>query len=308
MSVFLMLLIALILDAVFGEPDWLWDRYPHPATLMGRAVNWFDEGLNKGGMRRIKGVITIISLCFTGYVLGKIIQFIPDFGLLEILGAAVLIAHRSLIQHVEDVAEALRGGLNAGRDSVAMIVGRDSNQLDESGVARSAIESAAENFSDAVIAPAFWFLLFGLPGIVVYKIVNTADSMIGYQTKEYSEFGYAAAKLDDLMNWIPARLTAGLICVANWDRAAFDVVLQDAGMHRSPNAGWPEAATAGVLNIALSGPRSYHGVMTDDPFVNDTGKKTLEATDIEDAVAVLNRSWLLFVGLLVVISALGWLI
>ncbi len=308
MSVFLMVVIALVLDAVFGEPDWLWNRYPHPATLMGRAVNWFDESLNKGTMRRIKGVITVLSLCVIGFVLGKIIQIIPDFGLLEILGAAILLAHRSLIQHVEDVAEALRGGLTAGRDSVAMIVGRDSNRLDESGVARSAIESAAENFSDAVIAPAFWFLLLGLPGIVVYKIVNTADSMIGYQTEEYSEFGYAAAKLDDLMNWIPARLTAGLICLANWDSKAFDVVLRDADMHRSPNAGWPEAAMAGVLNIALSGPRSYHGTMTDDPFVNDAGKKTLGATDIEDAVAVLNRSWLLFVGVLAVVTVIGWLL
>lgn len=308
MSVFFMLLIALILDAVLGEPEWLWNRYPHPATLMGRALNWFDETLNKGNLRRIKGVITVVSLCFVGYALGRIIQLIPDFGLLEILGAAVLLAHRSLIQHVEDVAEALRGGLHAGRDSVAMIVGRDSKQLDESGVARSAIESAAENFSDAVIAPAFWFLLLGLPGIIVYKIVNTADSMIGYQTEEYSEFGYAAAKLDDLINWVPARITAALICLANWDRKAFDVVLQDAGMHRSPNAGWPEAAMAGVLNIALSGPRSYHGVMTDDAFVNEAGRKTLTATDIEDSVAVLNRSWLLFGAFLTVVSVILWLL
>jgi len=303
-----MLLIALVLDALLGEPERLWNKYPHPATLMGRAVNWFDETLNTGNLRRIKGVITILILCFVGYIIGAIIQWLPDFGILVILGAAVLLAHRSLIEHVEDVAMALRGGLTEGRDSVSMIVGRDSNQLDESGVARSAIESAAENFSDAVIAPAFWFLLLGLPGIIVYKIVNTADSMIGYQTEEYSEFGYATAKLDDLMNWIPARFTAALICLANFDRAAFDVVLRDAGLHRSPNAGWPEAAMAGVLGVALSGPRSYHGSLTEYPFVNPEGRKSLGATDIEDAVAILNRSWLAFAGMLLLLSAIVWLV
>lgn len=306
MSVILMLVLAMVLDAFFGEPEWLWDRYPHPATIMGRAINWFDETLNKGALRQIKGTVAIVALCIAGYLFGAIIKWLPDFGILEILGAAVLLAHRSLIQHVEDVAEALRSGLNKGRDSVSMIVGRDSGQLDETGVARSAIESAAENFSDAVIAPAFWFLLLGLPGIIVYKIVNTADSMIGYQTEEYAEFGYAAAKLDDLMNWIPARLTALLICVANLDRKAFDVVLQDAGLHRSPNAGWPESAVAGVLNIALAGPRSYNGEMEDYPYVNETGKKVLGAGDIEDAIAVINRSWLAITGFLGALVVLGW--
>ncbi|MBV1865208.1 MAG: adenosylcobinamide-phosphate synthase CbiB [Rhodobacteraceae bacterium] len=307
MSIFLMLLIALVLDAVLGEPEAIWDKYPHPATVMGRAVNWFDETLNQGTLRRIKGIASIIALCFAGFIIGWIIQWLPDFGILEILGAAILLAHKSLIQHVEDVAHALRSGLHAGRASVSMIVGRDSHQLDETGVARSAIESAAENFSDAVVAPAFWFLLGGLPGILVYKLVNTADSMIGYQNKEYGEFGYGAAKLDDLMNWFPARITAVLICAANFDWRAFEVVREDAGMHRSPNAGWPEAAVAGVLNIALAGPRSYDGEMNDDPFVNASGKKDLHANDIEDTVAVINRSWLGLIALLSLVVLLGWL-
>lgn len=307
MSIFLMLLIALILDAVFGEPERLWNKISHPAAMMGRAVNWFDETLNFGSKRRIKGIITIGFLSTVALVIGGLIQWLPDYGILEILGAAILLAHNSLIQHVEDVAHALRSGLHAGRASVSMIVGRDSNQLDEVGVARSAIESAAENFSDAVIAPAFWFLIAGLPGILVYKLVNTADSMIGYKNKEYAEFGYGAAKLDDLLNWIPARITAVLICAANFDLKAFNVVRADAGMHRSPNAGWPEAAVAGVLNIALAGPRSYDGEMTDDPFVNATGKKDLQANDIEDTIAIINRSWLGFIALLLLAVLLGWL-
>jgi len=304
MSIFLMLLIALILDAVLGEPDLLWGKYPHPAAIMGRAINWFDETLNKGPMRRIKGIMTIASLCFTAFIIGWIIQLIPDFGILEIIGAAILLAHKSLIQHVDDVAHALRSGLHAGRTSVSLIVGRDSRQLDENGVARSAIESAAENFSDAVIAPAFWFLVAGLPGILVYKLVNTADSMIGHNNKEYGKFGYGAAKLDDLLNWIPARLTAVLICAANFDLKAFDVVRNDASMHRSPNAGWPEAAVAGVLNIALAGPRSYGGKMSNDPFVNASGKKDLNANDIEDSIAIINRSWLGLIAILLLVVLL----
>ncbi len=303
-----MLLVALILDAVFGEPDWLWSRVPHPATLMGRVVNWFDETLNKGEMRQAKGIAAIVILSIAAVLIGVAIQWVPYFDFVEILLAAVLLAHRSLIQHVEDVASALRTGLTAGRESVSMIVGRDSKQLDETGVARSAIESAAENFSDGVVAPAFWFLLLGLPGILLYKMVNTADSMVGYKTEEYAEFGFGSAKFDDLLNWIPARITAALLCLATLDREALETARTDADLHRSPNAGWPEAAMAGVLGVALSGPRSYEGKMTEDPFINSHGKRDLRPADVEDSIAILNRTWLCLVAILGSIALVFWII
>lgn len=300
MSIFLMVVLALLLDRVFGEPEEVWNRIPHPATIMGRAVNTVDEMLNRGPQRQVMGFVAAAILVVIAGVLGFIVQWIPDFGVLEILGAAVLLAHKSLVDHVKDVAEALRNGLPQARNAVSLIVGRDTGEMDDSAVSRAAIESAAENFSDGVVAPAFWFLILGLPGILIYKIVNTADSMIGYQNEEYAEFGYASAKLDDLLNWIPARITAGLICLAHLDRAAMDVVFEDADLHRSPNAGWPEAAMAGVIGVALSGPRSYAGQKTEDPFVNSKGKRDIGADDIERAVDALNRSWAAMVGVLVV--------
>ena len=293
-----LLLIAFLLDAALGEPEWLWSRIPHPATLMGRGVEWLDTRLNHGENRRRAGIVAISALALGALIVSLIIKAIPDAGLLEALVAAVLLAQRSLTQHVKDVADALRHSLSEGRRAVSMIVGRDPETLDESAVARGAIESAAENFSDGVIAPAFWFLLFGLPGIVIYKIINTADSMIGHRNERYENFGKAAARLDDIVNWAPARLTGGLICLAYWSQAAWDVMQADARHHRSPNAGWPEAAMAGVLGIAISGPRSYNGAMTDLPWVNPMGRKLLGPMDIDASVHVLWRSWAVAVAIL----------
>lgn len=304
MTIISLLLIALILDAVLGEPDWLWSRFPHPATLMGRSVEWLDDRLNHGDNRRNAGVITIAILTVGALAVGLFIKSIPDAGLLEAAFAAVLLAQRSLTTHVSQVADALRSSLSEGRRAVSMIVGRDPEELDENAVARSAIESAAENFSDGVIAPAFWFLLFGLPGIMVYKMINTADSMIGYRNERYEDFGWAAARLDDMVNWIPARISGGLICLAHWSLDAWETMKTDARHHRSPNAGWPEAAMAGVLGIAISGPRSYNGTLTNLPWVNGSGRKPLSPTDIEAAVRVLWQSW--FVG--VAILAAVWII
>ena len=300
-----LLLAALILDAIFGEPDWLWSRFPHPATLMGRCVEWLDERLNHGDNRRAAGVVTIVILTIGGLTLSLFITSIPDAGLLEALIAAILLAQRSLTDHVSSVADALRSSLAEGRRAVSMIVGRDPEELDESAVARGAIESAAENFSDGVIAPAFWFLIFGLPGIVVYKIINTADSMIGHHNERYEDFGWAAARLDDIVNWAPARISGGLICLAHWSRTGWESMQADAKHHRSPNAGWPEAAMAGVLGIAISGPRSYNGTMTDLPWVNGTGRKPLGPTDIDASVRALWRSWMLGVA---IVAALGWML
>lgn len=253
------LLIALILDAILGEPDWLWAKLSHPVGIMGRVIGWMDDRWNFGNDRRRKGMYTVIALGIGGLSIGGLIVLIPDWGVLETLSVAILLAHRSLVEHVGNVAPALRDGIAQGRKSVAMIVGRDPDEMEESDIARAAIESGAENFSDGVIAPAFWFLVLGLPGMVLYKVVNTADNMIGYRTERHREFGWAAAKLDDVMNWIPARITGGLICFAHWSRKGWNVMIADANGQLSPNAGWPEGAMAGVLDLALSGPRSYHG-------------------------------------------------
>ncbi len=304
MSILSLLLIALILDAILGEPDWLWHRFPHPATLMGRCVEWLDDRLNHGQNRQNAGILTITILTLGALALSLFIKSIPDAGLLEALLAAILLAQRSLTDHVSQVAEALRSSLPEGRRAVSMIVGRDPEALDESAVARGAIESAAENFSDGVIAPAFWFLIFGLPGILIYKVINTADSMIGHRNERYQDFGRATARLDDLVNWVPARLTGGLICLAYWSKTGWNAMQADAKHHRSPNAGWPEAVMAGVLGIAVSGPRSYNGTMTELMWVNDAGRKSLTPEDIDAAVRVLWRSWFVGVGILAAL----WLI
>ena len=205
------------------------------------------------------------------------------------------------MQHVQAVGDALRLSLNDGRRTVAMIVGRDTAALDETGVARSAIESAAENLSDGVIAPAFWFLIGGLPGLLLYKITNTADSMIGHRTERHEHFGWAAARFDDLLNLIPSRLTALLVALTHgWLNPA--PILRDAPLHRSPNAGWPESAMACVLNIALAGPRSYNGKMQDFPWVYPEGRRKLVPDDIDRTVAALWRTWAAFLAITIVVA------
>lgn len=298
-----LLIPAMLLDAAFGEPKLIWDRYPHPAVLMGRLVGWCDTRFNQGANLRLKGVAVMVALAMGAVALGRFIHYLPDFGVIEVLLAAVLLAQRSLVQHVAAVATGLRSSLRDGRRAVAMIVGRDTKTLDRAGVARSAIESAAENLSDGVIAPAFWFLLGGLPGLLLYKITNTADSMIGHMTPRHQQFGWAAARFDDLLNLIPARLTALLIALTNsW----YDPkpILRDAPLHRSPNAGWPEAAVAVVQGISLSGPRSYHGEMMDYPWVNPEGRRDLGPEDIDRTIRNLWQAWAAMFGLAVVVAVL----
>ena len=298
-----LLIPAMLLDAALGEPKWLWSRAPHPAVLMGRAVQAADDALNHGANRRAKGVVAMAVLGAGAALLGWLIALVPDFGVLEVVAAAILLAQRSLVQHVQAVGDALRLGVPAGRASVAMIVGRDTAGMDAPAVARGAIESAAENLSDGVIAPALWFLIGGLPGLMLYKITNTADSMIGHRTPRHEAFGWAAARLDDLLNLIPARLTAALIAAAHgWFHAA--PILRDAPLHRSPNAGWPEAAMAVVLDVSLSGPRSYHGVRKDYPWVWPEGRRDAGAGDIDRAVAALWRAWGLMLAGVIMLAGL----
>jgi len=302
MSTAALLIPALILDAALGEPKWLWSRLPHPAVLMGRLVQALDDGLNEGDGKRGRGVVAVAVLVLTGLVLGWTLSWLGS--VVSVLIAAILIAQRSLIDHVSAVATGLRQGLPEGRAAVAMIVSRDTGSMTGPQVARSAIESGAENFSDGVIAPVFWFLVAGLPGLLIYKLINTADSMIGYRTEAYEEFGWAAARFDDVLNIIPARLSALLLAVVTRRTGDWGEISTDARKHRSPNAGWPEAAMARALGVALAGPRSYDGEMRDFAWVNETGSKSADAHAITRCCQLLWKSW----GLtLVLVVALGLL-
>lgn len=294
MDTALILLLAMLIDAAFGEPKWLWDRLPHPAVLIGKAINWADRRFNKGNARA-SGVMVLVALVVVGWWIGDLIEW---FGAIPaMLAAAILIAQKSLAQHVSAVGQALRSSVEDGRHEVAKIVGRDTKDMSEAEVARATIESGAENLSDGVIAPIFWFLVAGLPGLLVYKAVNTADSMIGYKNEKYEDFGWASARFDDLLNWIPARLTALLIMVSHLDLNAWSAIREDAALHRSPNAGWPEAAMARVLGIALAGPRSYDGEMREFPYVNEFGRRSIGGNEIDHAVQALWRSWALMMAI-----------
>lgn len=294
-------LVALAVDAAIGDPARLWTRIPHPAAAAGFLIGRLERQWNKtdgpGPRRRAAGIALLLVIVAVAVTAGAALEWLimrslPAGYLAVGVVASVLIAQNGLYRHVARVRDALLdGGLFAGRQAVAHIVGRDPDRLDQSGVSRAAIESLAENFSDAVVAPAFWFALLGLPGLAAYKAVNTADSMIGHRSERYADFGWAAARLDDAANLIPARLTAAVVAAAAAlsmgaasAKRAVTVALKDAAKHRSPNAGWPEAAFAGALDIALAGPRNYAHGRVDDVFVNDSGQKNLAPADISGAL------------------------
>jgi adenosylcobinamide-phosphate synthase len=308
---FLLVFLALLIEAVMGYPDWLVRSAGHPAMWMGRLIGFLDGVLNHDGMtrasRRAAGVASLlIVISITGgaaLVLGLGLFRLPFGIVLAALAASTLLAQRSLHDHVARVAMALeREGVAAGRKAVAHVVGRDTQALDEAGVARAAIESLAENFSDGVVAPALWLAVGGLPGGAVYKAVNTADSMIGHRTPRHEAFGWAAARLDDLVNLPASRLSTLLLVAAAATTSpaaameAWRAVMRDAPHHRSPNAGWPEAAMAGALGLALAGPRSYGGVEINDAFMGD-GRRVATAADIRRALALYRRADALLIGL-----------
>lgn len=292
---FEVLLLALLLDAAIGDPAWMWRRIPHPVVLIGRFVSYLESTLNTGQHRRLRGIGVMVLIGILAILVGEGIHRLPDHGIVEVLVAAVFLAHRNLVDEVKGVAMALRTSIAAGRARVARIVGRDPDTLTSEGIARAAIESAAENLSDGVIAPVFWYAIAGLPGLVFYKAVNTADSMIGYKTDSLADFGWAAARLDDVVNWIPARLSGWLIALVHVSGSAVSCMHRDASRHRSPNAGWPEAAMAAVIGVSLSGPRYYGGEFLDSPYVYDAGRKNACPDDIDAAVRVLWRCWIALV-------------
>ena len=306
MSIGLQLALAMCLDAVLGEPRWLWDRVPHPAVLMGRLIGALERRLNRPPMARMAGIFTLVLIVLvTGAVGWALSQF---GGLVVICVTAILLAHRSLVAHVSAVADGLRLSPEAGRRAVSMIVSRDVRDATPDNVARASLESLAENFSDGVVAPAFWFLLGGLPGILIYKMVNTADSMIGYRTPRHADFGWAAARFDDVLYWVPARLTGLLLARVGGSVHRWNAIRADACLHRSPNAGWPEAALAHSLNFALAGPRSYDGAVQDFTWVNGAGKRALAPADIDAGVTLVWNAWTALAGALLMIGGLFWVL
>ena len=312
----LLLVAGLVIDALFGDMPMIFRHIDHPVVVAGRAIAFFDRKLNRAirseTSRRDRGIVTVILLVGAAAVAGLAVErvcrgHLPG-AVVEALLIAVLVAQRSLYEHVAAVAKALdAGGLAAGRAAVRHIVGRDPMSLDRHGVARAAIESLAENFSDGVVAPVFWYLLLGLPGLFAYKMANTLDSMIGHRTPHYRSFGWAAARLDDVLNLLPAPIS-GLLLAAGAvladrcrpDRALL-IMIRDGRKHHSPNAGWPESAMAGALGLALAGPRRYPEGLVDDPWLGD-GSARAATSDIVRALHLYRLACLFEGGLLLV----GW--
>jgi adenosylcobinamide-phosphate synthase len=296
----LLLLAALAFDAAVGDPASIFRRLPHPVALVGMLIGRLEQRLNRQDHsdrdRRLGGIATVVVVVFVAAGAGALVDAAAARWALgsiaEVALLTALLAQRSLYDHVAAVASALdRDGLAGGREAIRHIVGRDPESLDEDGVGRAAIESLAENFSDGVVAPVFWFLLLGLPGICAYKAVNTLDSMIGHRSDRYRAFGWAAARLDDVANLVPARLAGLLIAIAGGimprasGKDALVIMVRDAGKHRSPNAGWPEGAMAGALDLSLAGPRQYGGERVEDAWIGE-GSEDAGADDIRRALGL----------------------
>ena len=307
---------ALALEATFGYPDWLYQRIGHPVSWIGQLISFLDRRLNRDGdapaVRRNKGIVALGILIVVTGAIAWMIEHVFDrvaFGAFFIaLLASTFIASRSLYNHVEAVARALdQYGLEDARSAVGRIVGRNPKTLDEHGVARAAIESLAENASDGIVAPVFWLAILGLPGLVVYKAINTADSMIGHRTPRHEAFGWASARLDDFVNLPASRLTALLLALASVFTSGASVagtleaVSRDASKHRSPNAGWPESATAGALGLKLNGPKVYGEVRVEDAYMGD-GRRDATAEDIRAALRLTTTAWGIMVSSLLLVA------
>ena len=315
-------LVAAVIEAAFGYPDFLYRLIGHPVTWMGRLIAWADKAWNSEDdspvEQRMHGIMFVLLLMMLSLLAGFIISrlcyvLLPQ--LLALLLVAVLasslLAQRSLYTHVQAVADALSSkGLVAGREAVAQIVGRDTTELDEAGICRAAIESLAESFCDGVVAPLLWMALLGLPGAIAYKAINTADSMIGHKTWKYLEFGWAAARTDDVVNWPAARLAVlwvmlGAVATGLSPAGALVTAWRDAGKRDSPNAGWPEAAMAGALGVRLLGPRSYDGEFVDEGWMG-TGRIDAKADDIRTALRLYQAACGAQLVVLAILVALSW--
>ncbi len=307
----LLLAAGMLVDAAFGDMRWLFRAVPHPVAMVGHLTAFLDKRLNRPERsereRITRGVVVVLLLCVAAALAGALVADLarrfPYAWVVELFFVAVLLAQRSLFEHVRAVRRALAAeGLTAARRAVALIVGRDPNSLDKHDVARAAIESLAENFADGVVAPALWYMFFGLPGLFVYKTVNTLDSMIGHRSPQYEAFGRFAARLDDVMNLIPARLAGFLVSIAALfaprGRAvrSLRTMFRDAGKHESPNAGWPEAAMAGAIGVALYGPRKYGARQVKGHWLGEAFPARATPVDIGRALYVYAVACLLLFG------------
>ena len=309
----LVLILAIIVDAVAGDPRWLYSRIPHPIVVIGHQIELLDRFLNQTHYspvtRKLLGVISILIIVSSAWLIGWLIAWSCNqvsFGVvLQALIVSIFLAQNSLYQHVASVAKACKADdLIDARTQISHIVGRDPNSLDQRAIGRAAIESLSENFSDGVVAPIFWYVVGGLPALIAYKALNTSDSMIGYLTDKYADFGWCAARFDDAANFIPARLSAFIITIAAFiipsatGNSAFTTAIRDAKKHRSKNAGWPEAAMAGALGIKIAGPRNYDGILVEDAWMGD-GIANVDASHIFMALriycvaCILNVFWLI---------------
>lgn len=318
---FLLAFLALVVERLTGYPGWLFKLIGHPVTWIGRLISELDARWNREAddfaTRKRMGIQALAVLMAVVILISAILQdvllAVPLGPILLILIAASLPAQKSLERHVRDVASSLKhGGLPAGRAAVSRIVGRDVAELDEAAICRAAIESLAENFSDGVVAPAFWMGIGGLPAGAAYKAANTADSMIGHRSPRHEAFGWAAARFDDVINLPASRLSAVLFVIAAFfvrDASpgnAIKAIRRDAGNHRSPNAGWPEAAMAGALGIALAGPRSYGGQMIEASYMGEGGRSELVYDDIYDALKIARIADILLIAIFGVLAMLMW--
>ena len=302
----LIILIALILgwlaDRLLGDPIWL----PHPVVMFGRLIALGEKRLNKGSWRRTKGAVLAITLVMMTFILTSIIQhqlylLHPCCMLVfDVIIIFYCLAGKTLMCEVRDVFVALEQSLEKGRLQVSRIVGRDTSQLSANEVRTAALETLAENLSDGVVAPLFWLVLAGVPGMLAYKMTNTLDSMIGYKTTRYARFGTFAARLDDIVNYIPARLTAVLMIIASQRPRLFAFVVNNSSHHASPNSGWPEAALAGLLNCRFGGPHTYFGEYIDKPYIGNH-ERQLTTNDMHKALSVNMKTELLMIALSVVV-------
>ena len=302
------LFAAMVVELLLCKLRRSFEPSPHPVVLFGGLVSWVEKRLNTGSAagKRAKGALAWVVLVGGCAALGVLaLWLLPLWAYVAgfALFSAILLAFSTLSQFVGRVGDGLSMGLEPGREAVSHIVGRDPQALDEAGVARAAIESLAENFSDGVTAPLFWGLIGGLPGLLAYKAVNTLDSMWGYRNERYEDFGKASARLDDAANWVPARLTGALVCLVS--AGGWRAMISGAPQHRSPNAGWPEAAFAAALDVALAGPRKYDTGWSSDPPMG-SGRRSLTSGDISRALGLYFRSGLLMTALTGFMALVLW--
>ena len=303
MNHFVMAAFALVIEYFVGYPQSLQRAIGHPVEWIGKLIAYLDEGLNdpdsEASDQRNQGIFAVVALCIAvgvpAFLIEKLLLSFHYGWIVNILLATAFIAQKSLRDHVTAVARTLPQSILSARKEVAKIVGRDPCTLDESGIAKAALESLAENTADGITAPVFWFAVAGLPGIVIYKAINTADSMIGHKSEKYLNFGWAAAKLDDLVNLPASRLTGLMFAAAALFKSkmraqsALNTMWRDAGKHQSPNAGWPEAAMAGALDLKFGGPRQYDGDMVQLPYMGD-GRSQMNASDIDKGLELYDRA------------------